>query len=63
MSTYFVLLATLQGSIKTVLVDKESYEGDPAAYFRHGATDVGNHGEVEISGPAEDMVPDIVGDD
>ena len=61
MSTYHVLTAEVNGSLKTALVDKDAYGDCPIEdFFVHDAADVTDHGTVEIDGPAEHMLPDTI---
>ena len=63
MSTYYVITAEVLGEIKTGLVDKEEFEADgsdPSFYFPSNARVPEVHGTVEISGPAEHMIPTSV---
>jgi hypothetical protein len=59
MRTYHVLTAMVRGSLKTGLIDKDDFKESIAAdYFVDGATEIEDHGTVDISGPAENMIPD-----
>ena len=63
MSTYHVLTAMVNGSLKTGLIEKGDFKftgSDAAGYFVNDATEVQDHGTVDISGPAESMIPDCV---
>jgi len=62
MATYYHLCANVNGEIKDVLVSAETFgeEGEHAKdYFLHGATEITNHGEVEIEGGF--YLPDVIG--
>lgn len=51
--TYVILIAEdSYGSLKTALVEKESYEEDPdpESYFKSGMVNVKKEGEVNITG-------------
>lgn len=59
---YKVLLATVNGSIKTALVHEDSYNGDPSEFFVSSATNPELAGEIDISGD-EHLMPDwLVGE-
>lgn len=60
MNTYIVITAEVNGSLKTGLVVKEEFSGDPSEYFVGSAENAEAHGEVEISGEAAHMIPDCV---
>lgn len=60
MSTYVVITAEVNGSLKTGLVSEDDFDGDAAQYFLPGARDVEVHGTVDISGEADSMLPDYL---
>jgi hypothetical protein len=58
---YHVLTAEVNGSLKTALVCAEEMEtADPADYLVGSVRNPEDHRTVEISGPAEHMIPDYV---
>ena len=63
---YKVLVgAGRQGSLKTILVEEKTFNaegGDPSDYFTSDVMDIKDCGTVEITGPAEHMVPDTMKD-
>jgi hypothetical protein len=64
--TYIVLVgAGKHGSVKTILVEEETFNAEganPADYFTSDVMGIKNYGTVEISGSAEHMVPDTMKD-
>lgn len=59
---YTVLTATTpNGELKTVLVyDLPNSANDLKDYFVPGTIDITSHGEVDITGDAENMVPETL---
>ena len=60
MSTYVVITAEINGSLKTGIIHEDEFSGDASDYFVGSAVNAQAHGEVDISGEAEHMIPDYV---
>lgn len=62
MNTFVVVTAEVNGSLKTGLIDEDMFkeDPDPSSYFSPSAENAEQHGTVDISGPAEHMIPDYV---
>ena len=60
MSTYYVITAEVQGSLKTGLVSEDEFENNPEDFFVPSARNVEVHGTVNISGEAEHMLPGCI---